>query len=103
MKSSLTVVPLKKRFSAVTDTVRFAHAGGLGASTMPVGWFTVALNNTAELITSTKYLKVWFPPVGIPVALSIKGIQEMVAVTGVVSFALMTKSRALGAVEGSEE
>ena len=92
MKSSLTEVPLKNRFSAVTDTVRFSHAGRLGASTVLVGWFTVALNNTAELLllTSTKYLKVWFPPGGIPVALSIKAIQEMAAVTGDVSFGVMT-------------
>ena len=72
---------------------------------MLVGWSTVVLNNTAELLllTSTKYLKVWFPPGGIPVALSIKAIQEMTAVTGVVSSALMTTSRPLGASGGSEE
>ena len=105
MKSSLAVVPLKNRFSAVTDTVRVSHAGRLGASTMLVGWSTVALNNTAELllITSTKYLKVWSPPGGIPVALSIKAIQEMTAVTGAVSSAFMTTSRPSGALGGSEE
>ena len=87
MKSSLAGVPLKNRFPAVTDTVRFSHAGRLGASTVLVGWSTVALNNTAEvlLLTSTKYLKVWFSPGGIPVALPIKAIQEMLAVTGDVS------------------
>ena len=105
MKSSLAVVPLKNRFSVVTDTVRFSHAGRLGASVMLVGWSTVALNNTAELLllTSTKYLKVWFPPGGIPVALPIKAIQKMTAVTGVLSSALMTTSRPLGALGGSEE
>ena len=105
MESSLAVVPLKNRFSAVTDTFRVSHAGRLGASVMLVGWFTVALNNTAELLvlTSTKYLKVRFPPGGIPVALSIKAIQEMTAVTGVVSSALMTTSRPLGVLGGSEK
>ena len=105
MKSSLAGVPLKNRFSAVTDTVRFSHAGRLGASTMLVGWSTVALNNTAELLvlTSTKYLKVWFPPGGIPVVLSIKAIQEMTAVTGVVSFALMTTVRLLGSLGRPEK
>ena len=104
MKSSLAVVPLKKRFSAVTDTVRFSHAVRLGASTMLVGWSTVVLNNTTELLvlTSTKYLKVWFPPGGIPVALSIKAIQEMTAVTGVVSSAVMKTVRLLGTLGGSE-
>ena len=99
MKSSLAVVLLKNRFSAVTDTVRFSHAGRLGASVMLVGWSTVALNNTAELllVTSTKYLKVWFPPGGIPVALPIKAIQEITAVTGVVLSASMTASRPPGA------
>ena len=100
MKSSLAEVPLKNRFSAVTDTVRFSHAGRLGASTVLVGWSTVALNNTAEvlLLTSTKYLKVWAPPGGIPVALSIKTVQEMLAVTGDVSFGLMTADRSMGAL-----
>ena len=103
MKSSLAAVPLKNRFSAVTDTVRVSHAGRLGASTMSVGCSTVVLNNTAELLllTSTKYLKVWFLPGGIPVALSIKAIQEMTAVNDVVSFALMTTVRPLGALGGS--
>ena len=103
MKSSLVEVLLKNRFSAVTDTVRFSHAGRLGASTMLVGWSTVALNNTAELLllTSTKYLKVWLSPGGIPVALSIKAIQEMPAVTGVVTLVLMTTERPLGALGGS--
>ena len=105
MKSSLAGVPLKNMFSAVTDTVRFSHAGRLGASTMLVGWSTVPLNNTAELLllTSTKYLKVWSPPGGIPVALIIKAVQEMIAVTGVVSFVLMTTVRPLGASGGSEK
>ena len=96
---------MKNRFSAVTDTVRFSHAGRLGASTMLVGWSTVPLNNIGELLlfTSTKYLKVWFPPGGIPVALSIKAVQEMIAVTGVVSSALMTTVRPLGASGGSEK
>ena len=69
MKVSLAGVPLKNRFSAVTDTVRFSHAGRLGASTVLVGWSTLLQNNTAEvlLLTLTKYLKVWFPPRGIPV------------------------------------
>ena len=98
MKSSLSGVPLKNRFSAVTDTVRFSHAGRLGASAVLVGWSTVALNNTAEvlLLTSTKYLKVWFSPGGIPVALPIKAIQEMTAVTGDVSSGLMTADSSLG-------
>ena len=107
MKSSLAGGPLKNRFSAVTDTVRFSHAGRLGASTMLVGWSTVALNNTAELLllTSTKYLKVWFTPDGIPVALSIKAIQEMIAVAGVVSFDSSSTVRPSGALgsSGSEE
>ena len=96
---------MENRFSAVTDTVRVSHAGRLGASVMSVGWSTVVLNNTAELLllTSTKYLKIWFPPGGIPVALSIKAIQEMTAVTGVVSSALITTSRPLGALGGSEQ
>ena len=104
MKSSLAGRPLKNRFSVVTDTVRVSHAGRLGASIMLVGCFTVVLNNTAELLllTATKYLKVWFPPGGIPVALSIKAIQEMTAVTGVVSSALMKTVRLLGALGGSE-
>ena len=60
MKDSMAAVPLKNRFSALTDTVRFSHAGRLGASTVIAGWSTVALNNTAErlLFTLTKYLKV---------------------------------------------
>ena len=105
MKSSLAGVPLKNRFSAVTDTVRFSHAGRLGVSTVVVGWTTVPLNNTAEplLLTSTKYLKVWFPPGGIPVALSIKAVQEMTAVTGVVSSALMTTVRPMGVLGRSEK
>ena len=96
---------MKNRFSAVTDTVRFSHAGRLGASTMLVAWSTAPLNNTAELLllTSTKYLKVWFPPGGIPVALSIKAVQEMIAVTGVVSSALMTTVRPLGVLGGPEK
>ena len=104
MKSSYAVVPLKNRFSAVIDTVRVSHAGRLGASVMLVGWSTVVLNNTAELLLliSTMYLKVWFPPGGIPIALPIKAIQEMTTVTGVVSSALMTTSRPLGALGGSE-
>ena len=103
MKSSLAGVPLKNKFSAVTDTVRFSHAGRLGASTMLVGWSTVALNNTAELLllTSTKYFKVWFPPGGILVAMSIKAIQEMTAVTGVATLVLMTTERPQGALGGS--
>ncbi len=105
MKSLLAVVLLKNRFSAVTDTVRFSQAGRLVASTMLVGCSTIALNNTAELLllTSTKYLKVWFPPGGIPVALSIKAIQETTAVTGVVSSALMTTSRPSGALGITEK
>ena len=104
MKSSLAGVPLKNRFSAVTDTVRFSHAGRLDASTMLVGWSTVALNNTAEvlLLTSTKYLSIWSPPGGIPVALSINVIQEMIAVTGDLSFGLMTADRPMGALGDSE-
>ena len=103
MKSSLAEVPLKNRFSAVTDTFRFSQTGKLGASTVLVGWSTVALN-TAEvlLLTSTKYLKVWFPPGGIPVAFSIKAIQEMIAVTGVVSSDSMTADSPLGALGDSE-
>ena len=105
MKSSRVKIPSKNRFPAVTDTVRFSHVGRLGASTMLAGWSTVALNNTAELLllTSTKYLKVWFPPGGIPVALSIKAIQEMTAVTGVASFALIATVRPLGVLGVSEE
>ena len=105
MKSSLAGGPLKNKFSAVTDTVKFSHAGRLGASVMLVGWSTVALNNMPELLllTSTKYHKVWFPPGEIPVALSIKVIQEMTAVTGVVSFAVMTTSRPSGALGISEK
>ena len=105
MKSSLAEIPPKNRFFAVTDTVRFSHGGRLGASVLLVGCSTVALNNTLELLllTSIKYLKVWFPPGGIPVALSIKAIQEMTAVTGVVSSALITTSRPLGALGGSEQ
>ena len=97
MKSSLTEAPLKNRFSAVTDTVRFSHAGRLGASTVLVGWSTVVLNNIAELLllTSTKYLKVSSPPGGIPVALSIKAIQEMAAITGDVSFGVTTTLKPL--------
>ena len=104
MKSSLADVPLKNRFSAVTDTVRFSHAGRLGASTVLVGWSTVALNNTAEvlLLTSTKYLNVGFPPGGIPVALAIKAIQEMLAVTGDVSLELMSADNPLGVLGRSE-
>ena len=104
MKYSLAEVPLKNRFSAVTDTVWFSHAGRSGASTVLVGWSTVALNNTAEVLipTCTKYLKVWFPPGGIPVALSIKGFQEMTAVTGDVLLGVMTTDRPLGALGGSE-
>ena len=91
MKVSLTEVPLKNRFSAVTDKVRLSHAGRLGASKVSFGWFTVALNNTAKVVslTTTKYVKVLFRPVGIPVAFSINAIQEMSAVTGVVSSGLM--------------
>ena len=104
MKSSLAGVPLKNWFSAVTDTVRFSHAGRLGASTVLVGWSTVALNNTVEvlLFTSTKYLKVWFSPEGIPVALSVKAIQVMTAVTGDVSLGVMITDRPLGALGGPE-
>ena len=104
MKSSVAGVPLKNRFSAVTNTVRFSHAGRLDASTVLVGWSTVALNNTAKvlLLTSTKYLKVWSSPGGIPVALSINAIQEMLAVTGDVSFGLMTADRPMGALGGSK-
>ena len=104
MKSFLAGVPLKNMFSAVTDTVRFSHAGRLNASTMLVGWSTVPLNNTAELLllTTTKYLKVWFPPGGIPVALSIKA-QEMMAVTGDVSSALMSTVRPVGVLGRSEK
>ena len=105
MKPSVAGIPSKNRFSAVTDTVRFSHAERLAASTMLVGWSTVALNNTAELLllTSTKYIKVWFPPGGIPVALSIKAIQEMTAVTVSVSSALMTTVRLSGAFGSSEK
>ena len=106
MKSSLAGVPLKNRFSAVTDTVRFSHAGRLGASTVLVGWSTVVLNNTAEvlLLTSTKYLKVGFPPGGFPVymELSITGIQSMTAVTGAVSLELMSADNPLGVLGRSE-
>ena len=104
MKSSLAGVPLKNWFSAVTDTVRFSHAGRLGASTVLVGWSTVALNNTAEvlLLTSTKYVKFGFPPGGIPVVVPIKAVQEMTAVTGDVSLSLMIADRLLGALGGSE-
>ena len=106
MKSSLAGVPLKNRFFAVTDTVRFSHPGRLGASTVLVGWSTVALNNTAEvlLLTSTKYLNIGFPPGGIPVymELSIKGIQSMTAVTGDVSLELMSADNPLGVFGGSE-
>ena len=106
MKSSLAGVPLKNRFSAVTDTVRFSHAGRLGASTVLVGWSTVVQNNTVEvlLLTSTKYLKVGFPPRGIPVyaELFIKGIQSMTAVTGDMSLDMMTADNPLGALGGSE-
>ena len=93
----MAAVPLKNRFSAVTDTVRFSHAGRLGASTVLVGWSTVALNNTAELLllTSMKYLNVWSPSGGIPVALSIKAIQEMLAVTSDVLFGVMTTLKPL--------
>ena len=96
---------MENRFSAVTDAVRFSHAGRSAASVMLVGWSTVVLNNTPELLllTSTMYLKVWFPSGGVPVALSLKAIQEMTVVTGVVSFALMTTSRPLGALGGSEK
>ena len=100
----MAAVPLKNRFSAVTDTVRFSHAGRLGASTVLVGWSTLILNNTAEvlLLTSTKYLNVWFPTGGILVALSIKGNQEITAVTGLVSSGLMTAVTLLGASGGSK-
>ena len=100
----MAAVPLKNRFSAVTDTVRFSHAGRLGASTVLVGWSTIVLNNIAELLllTSTKYLKVWFSPGGIPVTLPIKGDQEISAVTGLVSTALMTAVTLLGASGGSK-
>ena len=96
---------MKNRFSAVTDTVRFSHAGRLAASTMLVGWSTVALNNTAELLllTSTKYLKVWFPPGGIPVASAIKAVQEMSAVNGIVLLDIISTVRPLGALGGSEK
>ena len=72
---------------------------------MSFGWSTVPLNNTAELLllNSTKYLKVWFPPGGIPVAPSIKAIQEIRAVTGVVSSALMTTERPLGVLGSSDK
>ena len=99
----MAAVPLKNRFSAVTDTVRFSHAGRLGASTVLVGWSTVVLNNTAEvlLLTSTKYLNIGFPPGGIPVELIIKAVQEITAVTGNVSYGVMTADRPLGALGGS--
>ena len=99
----MAAVPLKNKFSAVTDTVRFSHAGRLGASTVLVGWSTVALNNTAEvmLLTSTKYLNIGFPPGGIPVALFIKAVQEMTVVTGNVPYDVMTADRPLGALGGS--
>ena len=88
----MAAVPLKNRFSAVTDTVRFSHAGRLGASTVLVRWSTVVLNNTTELLllTSTKYLKRWPVPGGIPITLPIKSNQEILAVTGLVSTASMT-------------
>ena len=72
---------------------------------MSFGWSTVLLNNAAELLllNSTKYLKVWFPPGGIPVAPSIKTIQEIRAITGVVSSAMMVTVRPLGASGGSEK
>ena len=97
MKDSMAEAPLKNRFSAVTDTVRFSHAGKLDASTVLVGWSTVVLNNIAEvlLLTSTKYLNVWFSSGGIPVALSSKTIQEMTAVTGEVSSSVMTTPKPL--------
>ena len=106
MKSLLAGVPLKNKFCAVTDTVRFRFAGRSGASTLLVGWSTVALNSTsAELFlsTSTKYLKVWSPPGGIPVALSIKAVQEMTAVTGIMSSDFMPTDRPLGTLGGSEK
>ena len=100
MKSSLAGVPLKNRFSAVTDTVKFSHAGRLGASTVLVRLSTVVQNNTAEvlLLTCTKYLKLWFPPRGIPVTLSVNTIQEMTAVTGIESLDVMTVDRPIGAL-----
>ena len=103
MKSSPAGVPLKNRFFAVTDTVRFSHAGRLGASTVLVGWSTVVQNNTAEvlLLTSTKYLKLVFPPGGIPVALFINAIQEMLALTGAVLYGVMIADRPLSALGGS--
>ena len=72
---------------------------------MLIGWSTVPLNSTAELLllTSTKYLKVWFPPGGIPVVLSIKAIQEVIAVTGVVLSGWISTIRPLGALGGSEK
>ena len=105
MKSSLVEILSRNRFAAVTDTVRVSHGGRLGVSVMLVGWSTVALNNTAKLLllTSTKYLKVCFPPGGIPVALSIKAIQEMTAITGIVSSALTSTSRPLGAFGGPKK
>ena len=72
---------------------------------MSFGWSTVPLNNTAELLllTSTKYLKVRSLLGGIPIALSVKAIQEMTAVTGVASSTLMTTERSLGVLGGSEK
>ena len=97
MKSSLAGVPLKNRFSAVTDTVRFSHAGRLGASTVLVGWSTVALNNTAKmlLLTSTKYPKGRYSTGSIG-AFSKKDIQEMLAVTGIVPSGVMATDRPSG-------
>ena len=105
MKSSLAGVPLKNKFSAVTNTVKFSHDGSWGASTVSFGWSTVLLNNAAELLflTSTKYLKVRSLLGGIPIALSLKAIQEMRAVTGAVSSTSMTTERPLGVLGGSEK
>ena len=72
---------------------------------MSFGWSTVLLNNAAELLflTSTKYLKVRSLLGGIPIALSLKAIQEMRAVTGAVSSTSMTTERPLGVLGGSEK
>ena len=98
MKSSLAGVTLNDWYSAVTDTVRFSHAGRLGASTVLVGWSTVALNNTAEvlLLTDTKYLKGRYSSGESTGAFSNKGIQEMFAVTGVVPSGVITTDRPSG-------
>ena len=98
MKYSRAGVPLNDWYSAVTDTVRFSHAGRLGASTVLVGWFTMVLNNTAKkvLLTSTKYLKGLYSSGESTRAFSNRGIQEIFAVTGVVPSGVITTDRPSG-------